>query len=97
MADWNRVTEHAHIPEAATLWLVAAEWRGGHDLRVLRLHNIHLSKSAAVAEWERLTPENHNAQYSFPQGTDRGFIRLPLRQFSEVKTNGNAIPGQPDD
>lgn len=82
MADWNRVTEQSH-PSSDKLWLVSAEWRGGHDRRVIRLHNIYCSEREARADWERLTPENHNRQYGRPLDFDAGFARLPLRVFKE--------------
>ncbi len=86
MADWNRVTERGPRVGSA-LWLVSAEWRGGHDNRVIRLDNIHQTEAAAQADWERLTPENHNAACRHPAWADCGFVRHPIRMFVE-QSNG---------
>ena len=83
MADWNRVTEKPH-PTGPTLWLVSAEWRGGHDKRVIRLHNIYTSESHAQSDWDRLTPERHNEQYGRDADYDAGFVRFPIRVFRET-------------
>lgn len=81
MVDWNRVTEKPSVPAGATLWLVSAEWRGGHDGRIIRLQNIHLSEISAREDWERLTPEAHNQKFGFADGEDHGFVRHPMRAF----------------
>lgn len=67
------------------LWLVSAEWRGGHDRRVIRLQEVFGNKSAAQARWDELTPERHNKLFLKPEGFDAGFIRHQIRHFVEVK------------
>ena len=83
MARFNSVTEKAAI--GPSLWLVSAEWRGGHDRRVFRLSNLHETEAAAKADWDRLTVENHRKSYGQPEDFDPGFARLPLRKFQEVQ------------
>ena len=81
MADRNRVVTGTATPSA--LWLVVAEWRGGHDKQVFSVQNIHTDEKAARADWERLTPENHNVQHGYPADYDAGFKCHPLRCFKE--------------
>lgn len=79
MADWNRVTERP-LP-ARTIWMVSAEWRGGHDMRIFRVDNIYEDEKTARAEWADMTPENHSSAFGLPIGTDGGFKRHPLREY----------------
>ena len=83
MADWNRVTEKPHPGD--TLWLVTADWRGGHNQRTIRLHNIYTNEKEALAEWEQLTAENHNLRCGYLSDFDSGFKRFPIRVFKEQK------------
>lgn len=81
-ALFSRITERPHVV-STSLWLVAAEWRGGHDKRVIRLQSIFGSEADAIAAWNALTPENHNIKHGKPVDYDSGFVRLPLRRFDE--------------
>ena len=83
MADWNRVTDKPH-PKTNTLYLVTAEWRGGHDRKTIRVHNIFCEKTEALANWEQLTAKNHNKRYGLAPNFDAGFVRLPVRVFYEA-------------
>lgn len=80
----NRVTEQGILPDE--FWMVSAEWRGGHDRRKFHLENLHLTEKAARADWERLTPENHNTQHNRPIEYDAGFVRRPIKHFRCVDT-----------
>lgn len=80
---WNMVTERGPV-SGKTLWLVSTEWRGGDDKRRFMLHNVYDDERQAKAEWEAQTAENHNNNYKLPSGFDAGFIRHPLRKFTEV-------------
>jgi hypothetical protein len=79
MADRNLVTEKQLLPK--TFWVVSAEWRGGHNQRKIQLENIHFSRKAALADWEKLTKENHNLPYKRAPDYDSGFVRHPIRKF----------------
>lgn len=78
----NQVTEKPILPNE--FWVVSAEWRGGYDRRKFQLENIHLTQRAAKVDWERLTPENHNAQHNRPADFDAGFVRHDIRHFRVV-------------
>lgn len=80
MADRNSVTEKPLLPN--TFWVVTAEWRGGDNQRKIQLENIHYSEKSALADWERLTKENHNRSYNREPDYDSGFVRHPLRKFT---------------
>lgn len=80
MAEFNRVTEQQFAGK--DLWIVAAEWRGGHNRRVIRLENIFFSNGEALAAWESQTAENHNMKHGLPADYDAGFVRHPLRQYT---------------
>lgn len=81
MSIFNRVTEKPRIGKA--MWLVSAEWRGGHDRRLFRLDNLHHSEVEAKADWDRLTLENHNKGLGNAEDFDAGFVRHPIRKFIE--------------
>jgi len=78
----NRVTEKPRT--GGTIWIVSAEWRGGHDQRKFLLENVHRSHAEALVDWERLTPENHARNFGLPPDADRGFVRHPIRVFKET-------------
>lgn len=80
MADRNRVTEKPVLPN--TLWVVTAEWRGGHNQRKIQLENVHYSEKSARADWEKQTKEHHNLAYKLDPDYDSGFVRHPLRKFT---------------
>lgn len=83
VATFNRVTERPYL--SGTIWIVSAEWRGGHDQRVFRLENIHVDASSAHADWERLTPDSHNRALGRADNFDSGFVRHPIRIFQEFR------------
>jgi hypothetical protein len=86
MADWNRITEKPHPAPNSKMWLVSAEWRGGHDRRIFRLHNIFLDEKSAVVEWEKLTPERFKMFYNKKDAdAETTFVRFPIRCFDEMK------------
>ena len=78
---FNKVTEKPFL--GPQMWLVSAEWRGGHDRRVIRLMNLHDTLAAAETEWDSLTVEAHRRDYSQPADFDPGFLRHPIRMFRE--------------
>ena len=88
MAEFNRVTEKTRN-HARELWIVSAEWHGGHDRRLFRLENVHFSESAARADFNQLTAEKHNTDLGRPADFDSGFKRLPMRHFREVDPADN--------
>ncbi|MDR7101432.1 hypothetical protein [Croceicoccus sp. BE223] len=67
------------LPE--TIWLVVAEWKGGHDRRDFRLINTYTNEKVARAAWDELTPERHNRVCGFPVDFDAGFVRHPMRRY----------------
>ena len=79
MADRNNLTEKQLLPN--TFWVVTAEWRGGYNDRKIQLENIHFSQKAALADWEKLTKENHNLAHRRAPDYDSGFVRHPIRKF----------------
>lgn len=78
----NRVTEKAWSGDR--LWLVSAEWRGGHDKRPFKLENIYRDEASAKAAYDYLTTENHNANLGRSADYDSKFVRHPIRVFQET-------------
>lgn len=81
----NRVTEQPPLP--SEFWIVSAEWRGGHDSRKFLLENIHTTRKAAQADWERLTPQAHNQAHNKPDNFNAGFVRHSIRHFTADTEN----------
>ena len=77
----NCVTEKPKTKDA--LWLVSAEWLGGHDKRKFVLENVFKSLEEAEKAWARLTPENHAKSYGYAPNAECGFLRHPIRVFKE--------------
>jgi hypothetical protein len=78
---FNRVTTNSRLP--GKIYVVSAEWLGGNDRQRVTLENIYPDESSAVVKWQGLTAEAHNRSYNRPDDYDDGFVRHPIRVFSE--------------